>query len=270
MVTQHGSKHHYWSLGAVFVFKLLLYKALFWNCGKILLSGTCPSSKDPSGKKNFWLQIFKIWVSSEVKSGSEPLFDLQEALGMTSNMAIFAVFRRRNGSKLKLPDPVFPPHLGVPNFFWCFWNIFMAISNGQNCDTPVSPFWSLKVTVVLTMLFASFWNSLVKFLCEHMIHVLMDEKYLLDLLGRRSTEKWSMYQDWNQSRNHWGPAVWQESFLPLDMTTIWTSKRSSSLQVLRWSGWGSSCSHFQNHWSSRTKIGPWHSSETSWRLPRFW
>ena len=151
-VTQHGSKHHYWSLGAVFVFKLLLYKALFWNCGKILLSGTCPSSKDPSGKKIFWLQIFKIWVSSEVKSGSEPLFDLQEALGMTSNMAIFAVFRRRNGSKLKLPDPVFPPHLGVPNFFWCFWNIFMAISNGQNRDTPVSPFWSLKVTVVFTTL----------------------------------------------------------------------------------------------------------------------
>ena len=87
-----------------------------------------------------------------MKSGSEPLFDLQEALGMTSNMAIFAVFRRRNGSKLKLPDPVFPPHLGVPNFFWCFWNIFMAISNGQNRDTPVSPFWSLKVTVVFTSL----------------------------------------------------------------------------------------------------------------------
>ena len=70
---------------------------------------------------------------------------------MTSNMAIFAVFRRRNGSKLKLPDPVFPPHLGVPNFFWCFWNIFMAISNGQNRDTPVSPFWSIKVTVVFTI-----------------------------------------------------------------------------------------------------------------------
>ena len=104
--TQYGSKHHYWSFGAVFVFKLLLYKALFWNCGKILLSGTCPSSKDPSGKKIFWLQIFKIWVSSEVKSGSEPLFDLQEALGMTSNMAIFTVFRMRNGSKLKLSDPV--------------------------------------------------------------------------------------------------------------------------------------------------------------------
>ena len=86
-----------------------------------------------------------------MKSGSEPLFDLQEALGMTSNMAIFAVFRRQNGSKLKLPDPVFPPHLGVPNFFWCFWNIFMAISNGQNRDTPVSPFWSIKVTVVFTI-----------------------------------------------------------------------------------------------------------------------
>ena len=158
-VTQHGSKHHYWSLGAVFVFKLLLYKALFWNCGKILLSGTCPSSKDPSGKKNFWLQIFKIWVSSEVKSGSEPLFDLQEALGMTSNMAISAIFRRWNGSKLKLP--VVPPHLGVPNFFWCFWNIFMAISNGQNRDTPVSPFWSLKVTVVFTNL----KTCLTKFAC---------------------------------------------------------------------------------------------------------
>ena len=101
-------------------------------------------------EKNFWLQNFKIWVSSEWKSASEPLFDLQEALGMTSNMAIFAVFRRQNGSKLKLPDPVFPPHLGVPNFFWCFWNIFMAISNGQNRDTPVSPFWSIKVTVVFT------------------------------------------------------------------------------------------------------------------------
>ena len=91
-----------------------------------------------------------------MKSGSEPLFDLQEALGMTSNMAIFAVFRRRNGSKLKLPDPVVPPHLGVPNFFWCFWNIFMAISNGQNRDTPVSPFWSIKVTVVFTILIVFF------------------------------------------------------------------------------------------------------------------
>ena len=27
----------------------------------------------------------------------------------------------------------------------------MAISNGQNRDTPVSPFWSLKVTVVFTI-----------------------------------------------------------------------------------------------------------------------
>ena len=100
--------------------------------------------------KGEFYRNFKIWVSSEWKSASEPLFDLQEALGMTSNMAIFAVFRRRNGSKLKLPDPVVPPHLGVPNFFWCFWNIFMAISNGQNRDTPVSPFCPLKVTVVFT------------------------------------------------------------------------------------------------------------------------
>ena len=38
-------------------------------------------------------------------------------------------------------------------------------------------------------------RTLDKFLRIHMIQVPMDEKYLLDLLGRRSTEKWSMYQD---------------------------------------------------------------------------
>ena len=41
-------------------FKTLLKKALFGNCGKILLSGTYPSSKDPGGKKMFRLQISKI------------------------------------------------------------------------------------------------------------------------------------------------------------------------------------------------------------------
>lgn len=38
-------------------------------------------------------------------------------------------------------------------------------------------------------------RTLNKFLHIRMIQVPMDEKYLLDLLGRRSTEKWSMYQD---------------------------------------------------------------------------
>ena len=39
-------------------------------------------------------------------------------------------------------------------------------------------------------------RTLDKFLRIHMmIQVPMDEKYLLDLLGRRSTEKWNMCQD---------------------------------------------------------------------------
>ena len=100
-------------------------------------------------EKKFWLQNFKIWVSSDLKSASEPLFDLKEALGMTSIMAIFAICRRQNGSKLKLLDPVDPPHLGVSKF-GCLWDIFMTISNGQNRDTTVSPFCRIKVTVVFT------------------------------------------------------------------------------------------------------------------------
>ena len=45
------------------------------------------------------------------------------------------------------PDHDWKPFLAC---FWCFWDISMTISNGQNRDTPVSPFWSIKVTVVFT------------------------------------------------------------------------------------------------------------------------
>ena len=48
-----GFLHVFWSFGATFVFKTLLKKAVFGKCGKILLSGTCLSSKDPGGKKWF-------------------------------------------------------------------------------------------------------------------------------------------------------------------------------------------------------------------------
>ena len=48
-------------------------------------------------------------------------------------------FRRRNGSKLKLPDPVVPPHLVVPNFgvSWTWSKLrhtcFTILSNKSHC-----------------------------------------------------------------------------------------------------------------------------------------
>ena len=61
---------------------------------KIFISGTYLSSKDPGGKFWFQLQISKIWVWSDSVKALEPLFDLQEAQGKTSNMAPKPIFRR--------------------------------------------------------------------------------------------------------------------------------------------------------------------------------
>ena len=68
--------------------------ALLRNCGKILLSGTYPSSKDPGGKLWFFLQISNIWVWHDIRKALKPLFDLQEAQGKTSNMTPKPTFRR--------------------------------------------------------------------------------------------------------------------------------------------------------------------------------
>ena len=70
--------------------ELLLGKTM-----KIFISGTYPSSKDPGGKFWFQLQIFKFWVWLDSVKALEPLFDLQEAEGKTSNMAPKPTFQSR-------------------------------------------------------------------------------------------------------------------------------------------------------------------------------
>ena len=48
----------------------------------------------------------------------EPLFDLQEAQGKTSNMAPKPTFRRGNLEKSSAPYWCDAPNLGAPKFFW--------------------------------------------------------------------------------------------------------------------------------------------------------
>ena len=102
--------------------ELLLGKTM-----KIFISGTYPSSKDPGGKFWFQLQIFKFWVWLDSVKALEPLFDLQEAQGKTSNMASKPTFRRGNlekSSALRWSDA---PNLGAPKFFWEVFYIYILI-----------------------------------------------------------------------------------------------------------------------------------------------
>ena len=85
---------------------------------KIFISGTYPSSKDPGGKFWFQPQIFKIWVWSDSVKALEPLFDLQEAQGKTSNLGPKPSFRRGNLEKSSAPRWCDAPNLGAPKFFW--------------------------------------------------------------------------------------------------------------------------------------------------------
>ena len=94
---------------------------------KIFISGTYPSSKDPGGKFWFQPQIFKIWVCSDSVKALEPLFDLQEAQGKTSNMAPKPSFRRGNLEKSSAPRWSDAPNLGAPKFFWEFSYTYILI-----------------------------------------------------------------------------------------------------------------------------------------------
>ena len=105
-------------LRTMFCKQKLLKMALFRSWGKILLSGTYPSSKDPGGKFWFQLQISKIWVWLDSEKALEPLFDLLEAQGKTSNLGPKPSFRRGNLEKSSAPRWCDAPNLGAPKFFW--------------------------------------------------------------------------------------------------------------------------------------------------------
>jgi len=123
-------KSHQWSF----------YKA---KTMKIFISGTYLSSKDPGGKFWFQLQIFKFWVWLDSVKALEPLFDLQEAQGKTSNMAPKPTFRRGNLEKSSAPRWSDAPNLGAPKFFWEFSytyiliikRVFEVLSNFAFCWT---------------------------------------------------------------------------------------------------------------------------------------
>ena len=57
----------------------------------------------------------------------EPLFDLQEAQGKTSNMAPKPSFRRGNLEKSSAPRWSDAPNLGAPKFFWEFSYTYILI-----------------------------------------------------------------------------------------------------------------------------------------------
>ena len=100
-------------------------------------------------KKVFDFRISKSGLVLNGKVLQNHYLTSRKLWGWPQTSPFFAVFRRWNGSKLKLPDPADPPYLGVSKF-GCLWDIFMTISNGQNRDTTVSPFCRIKVTVVFT------------------------------------------------------------------------------------------------------------------------
>ena len=85
---------------------------------KIFISGTYLSSKDPGGKFWFQLQISKIRVWHHFWKALEPLFDLQEALGETSNLAPKTNIRKGNVETSSAPRWSDAPNLGAPKIFW--------------------------------------------------------------------------------------------------------------------------------------------------------
>ena len=120
-----------------FCVQIVALKALFGNCVKILLSGTCHILQGFNWKEKFLLQNFKILVIFNSKNASESLLVLQEALRMTSNMAIFV--------KTSTLDPVGPLHLGVPISFLVYlghiWYPFQWSKSWHTCITIMSNKW---------------------------------------------------------------------------------------------------------------------------------
>ena len=138
--------------------ELLLGKTM-----KIFISGTYPSSKDPGGKFWFQLQIFKFWVWLDSVKALEPLFDLQEAQGKTSNMAPKPTFRRGNLEKSSAPYWCDAPNLGAPKFFWeasytyilRIKRVFEVLSNFAFCWTnpPQIPDYSQLDYIIIGKIF---------------------------------------------------------------------------------------------------------------------
>ena len=99
-------------------------KVIFWRKSKVQCNH---KNSFDSQKFGFQLQISKICVWLDFGKALEPLFDLQEAQGKTSNMAPKPSFRRGNLEKSSAPRWSDAPNLGAPKFFWEFPYTYILI-----------------------------------------------------------------------------------------------------------------------------------------------